>query len=83
MTTTTDTRTTPTVTKIFRRNGIAGQFALQCTVTYPGEEPSVVEFVGSTYGGPVLMVTESGHCWVSDPDRFGSFGKGWVKRFFA
>lgn len=80
---TTVERVTPTVTKVFRRNGVAGQFAVQATVTYPGEEPRVVEFVGSAYGGPVLMVTEHGHTWVTDPDRFGKFGKGWVVRFFA
>lgn len=80
---TTMIRTSPKVSKIFRRNGVAGQFAIQCTVTYPGEEPKVIEFVGSTYGGPVLMVTETGHCWVEEPLRFGAFGKGWVKRFFA
>jgi hypothetical protein len=80
---TTGTCVSPTVSKVFRRNGVAGQFAIQCTVDYPGEEPRVVEFVGSTYGGPVLMVTESGHTWVTDPGRFGSFGRGWVRRFFA
>jgi hypothetical protein len=76
------TRTTPAVTKLFRRKGVAGQFAVQATVTYPGEEPRVVEFVGSAYGGPVLMVTDTGETWVTDPDRFGAFGKGWVTRFF-
>lgn len=80
---TTTERITPTVSKVFRRNGVAGQFAVQCTVTYPGEEPRVVEFVGSSYGGPVLMVTESGHTWVTDPGRFGKFGKTWVAKFFA
>ena len=79
----TSTRTAPTLTKVYRRNGVAGQFTVQATVTYPGEESRVVEFVGSTYGGPVLMVTETGHCWVTDPGRFGSFGKNWVTRFFA
>jgi len=79
------TRTTaaPTVTKLFRRKGVAGQFAIQGTVTYPGEEPRVVEFVGSVYGGPVLMVTDLGETWVTDPGRFGTFGKGWFLRFFA
>lgn len=79
----TTTRITPTVAKMFIRKGVAGQFAVQATVTYPGEEPRVVEFVGSAYGGPVLMVTEHGETWVTDPGRFGTFGKGWVKRFFA
>ena len=80
---TASTRVTPTVTKIFSRKGVAGQFAVQATVAYPGEEPRTVEFVGSVYGGPVLMVTEHGETWVTDPGRFGTFGKAWVKKFFA
>lgn len=77
----TDTR--PTLTKMFSRKGVAGQFSVQVTVTYPEEGPRVVEFVGSVYGGPVLMVTDAGQTWVTDPARFGKFGKGWVSRFFA
>lgn len=76
-------RVAPSVTKIFSRKGVAGQFAVQATVTYPGEEPKVVEFVGSRYGGPVLMVTDTFEVFVDDPGRFGTFGKGWVKAFFA
>lgn len=74
---------TPEVTKVFSRKGVAGQFAVQCTVLYPGEEPRVVEFVGSAYGGPVLMVTDHGECWVHEPGRFGKFGKAWVRHFFG
>jgi hypothetical protein len=81
MTTSTHT-VTPSVTKLFQRKGVAGQFAVQCTVTYPGEEPRTIEFVGSSYGGPVLMVTETSETWVTEPGRFGKFGKGWVRRFF-
>lgn len=73
----------PVLTKMFTRKGVAGQFSVQVTVTYPGEEPGIVEFVGSVYGGPVLMVTDAGQTWVTDPGRFGKFGKGWVTRFFA
>ena len=80
---TTAERVAPTVTKVFQRKGVAGQFAVQATVTYPGEEPRVVEFVGSRYGGPVLMVTDTDEVWVTEPGRFGDFGKGWVRRFFA
>jgi len=76
-------RTAPTVTKMIQRKGVAGQFAVQATVTYPGEDPRVVEFVGSAHGGPVLMVTETGETWVTDPGRFGQFGRSWVRRFFA
>jgi hypothetical protein len=73
----------PTLTKMFQRKGTAGQFAVQVTVTYPGEDPRVVEFVGSVYGGPVLMVTEISETWVTEPGRFGKFGKAWVKKFYA
>lgn len=76
-------RICPTVTKVFSRKGVAGQFAVQATVTYPGEEPRVVEFVGSRYGGPVLMVTDTDEVWVAEPRRFGDFGKAWVRRFFS
>ena len=79
----TSTRVTPTVTKLFQRKGVAGQFSVQCTLIYPGEDPHIVEFVGSVYGGPVLMVTDHGETWVTDPGRFGSFGKAWVRKFFA
>lgn len=79
----TATTTAPTVTKMFQRRGVAGQFAVQCTVTYPGEDPRVMEFVGSEHGGSVLMVTDTGECWVTDPGRFGVFGKAWVRRFFS
>lgn len=77
--------TAPTVTKIVRHNGVAGQFSLQATVVYPGQDPQIVEFVGSSYDGPgpVLMVTDAGHHWVDDPGRFGRFGTAWVRRFFA
>lgn len=80
---TTSIRVTPTVTKVFQRKGIAGQFSVQATVTYPGEDSRIVEFVGSAFGGPVLMVTDLGETWVTEPGRFGKFGKSWVKRFFA
>jgi hypothetical protein len=77
------TRVTPEVTKMRQHKGVAGQFAVQATVGYPGEDPRTVEFVGSVYGGPVLMVTEHGQTWVTDPGRFGTFGQDWVRRFFA
>jgi hypothetical protein len=78
----TTTRVTPTVTKLKKINGVAGQFAVRATVAYPGEDPQVIEFVGSAYGGPVLMVTDAGQTWVTDPGRFGSFGTDWVRKFF-
>jgi 16S rRNA C1402 (ribose-2'-O) methylase RsmI len=79
----TTTRVTPTLANLRRYNGTAGQFSLAVEVTYPGEDTRTVEFVGSVYGGPVLMVTDAGQTWVTDPGRFGSFGKAWVAKFFA
>lgn len=77
----------PTLGKIKRHNGVAGQFALDVPVTYPGEDTSVVSFVGSTYGGPIVMVTPDGHqVFVSArvTDRIGSeLTPTWVQRFFG
>lgn len=75
----------PTIVSIKRSAGIAGEVRLTATVKYPSdEEPSRVTFVGSTYGGPVVMIMPSGHqLFVSDPGRHGPFGQEWVRRFFA
>ncbi len=64
--------------RITRRGGIAGQVQIDATVG----EGRVVSFVGSeAYGGPVVMIGESGaQTFVTDPGRFGSFGTDWVKR---
>ncbi len=76
--------TTPTLSKVTRRAGIAGQFEVSAEVTYPGEAPETIRFIGSTHGGPVVMVTPTGaQLFVSDPDRFGAFGTEWVRRFFT
>jgi hypothetical protein len=83
MTEITAAKITPTLSGMRRHRGLAGQFGLQVTVTYPEEEPRVVEFVGSSYGGPVLMVTDTDQVFVTDPRRFGEFGKDWVRRFFS
>lgn len=50
-----------------RRNGVAGQIAVETTVTYTYDsidggppivdEPHQVSLVGSAFGGPVLLVT--------------------------
>jgi hypothetical protein len=69
--------------KIRRSNGVAGQVSYSVDVTYPDEPTSRVEFVGSTYGGPVVMVTNSGQTFVVNPGRFGEFGPDWVRRFFG
>lgn len=63
--------------------GVAGQVSYTATVQHHGEEKTdTVTFVGSAYGGPVVMVLPSGmQSFVSDPGRFGEFGEQWVRRF--
>lgn len=74
----------PTVERVARHAGVAGQYSVTAEVTYPGEAPETITFVGSTYGGPVVMVTPSGvQTFVTDPGRHGEFGVEWVRRFFA
>jgi hypothetical protein len=70
---------------IRKQNGPAGQIA------YTAEtEDGPLTFVGSVYGGPIVMVTPSGaQTFVSDPGRFSSgpnrFGnlltEEWVESF--
>lgn len=73
----------PTLGTIKRHNGVAGQVSYSVQVTYEGEAPEWITFVGSTYGGPVVMVTPRGHeTFVTEPARFGEFGPDWVRRFF-
>lgn len=86
-----DTTTSPTLDKVTRHAGIAGQFEVSAEVTYPGEQARTVAFVGSVYGGPVVMVTPSSlgqsvQTFVSDPGRHGDFAVTpieWVHRFFG
>jgi hypothetical protein len=73
----------PTLGLITRRDGVAGQVMFFVTVSYPDEPTSLVTFSGSIYGGPVVMITESGQTFVTNPERFGEFGREWVRRFFA
>lgn len=79
---------TTTVKTVTRIAGIAGQVAYRVTVQYEGadwSELSTCELVGSeVYGGPVVMVAPSGaQTFVTDPGRFGLFGREWVRRFFG
>ncbi len=74
----------PTILSIKSTNEIGGRVAHMATVQWPGEEPEVVGFIGSIYGGPVVMVTETfGQVFVTDPGRFGDFSVEWVRRFYA
>jgi hypothetical protein len=76
---------TPTIHRLKRQSGIAGQFEITATVEYPGEGEREVTFVGSTYGvdGPVVMISDGRQTFVSDPGRFGEFNEAWVRAFFA
>jgi hypothetical protein len=74
----------PTLGKIRKQNGVAGQVSCSVPVTYPGEDTKTVTFVGSAYGGPVVMVTPGGRqTFVRNADRHGTFGEAWVRSFFA
>lgn len=74
----------PEIGTITRKNGIAGQFSLSVPVTYPGEGSNVVEFVGSAYDAPVVMISATGtQTIVSNSSRFGEFSEDWVRRFFT
>lgn len=75
---------TPTLHKITRQAGVAGQVSVTAEVQYEGEAVETVTFVGSVYGGPVVMITPEGNqFFVTDADRFGEFGPEWVRKFFA
>ena len=53
--------TAPTEIKIGRRiNGVAGQYAYNVDVTYPGQTAYRTTFVGNIYGGPVT----TGSYWI-------------------
>lgn len=77
----------PEVLSIVRSVGVAGNYALTARVRYGDEVPSSVAFHSSSYGGGVVMVTESGvQCFVarSVRDRIGDrLTVGWVHRFFG
>ena len=77
----------PNVTVGKRQNGVAGDYAYVATVTYPGEQPERVTFQSSTYGPPIVMVTEGlpGGVFVSERvlDRCGrTLTPEWVQAFF-
>jgi len=77
----------PTILNIKRHAGIAGQYSLSAVVQYDGEPAETVEFVGSVYGPPIVMVTPAGHqVYVSDSviSRIGSrLTPEWVRAFFG
>lgn len=78
----------PVVTDIKRVNGVADQVGYTATVTYEGEDPSLVTFTGSVHGGPIVMVTPGNPrgVFVSNrvTERIGStLSPEWVRQFFA
>lgn len=75
----------PRVENVKRHTGVAGQYSYTADVTIEGEGTERYEFVSSSYGGPVVMVTPSGaQAFVTNPGRFGAELDGnWLRRFFA
>lgn len=75
-----------TIHRITRTAGIAGQLQYTATVQYGDEDPRAVTFIGSQFGGPVLMRTTAGagvtEVFVTNPNRFGGFSERWVRNFF-
>lgn len=67
--------------------GVAGQYSLTAQVEYPGEGVSSVTFVGSYFGAPIVMVTESGLQTIVSRDvteRIGSkLTPEWIRGFFG
>ncbi|WP_301850435.1 hypothetical protein [Rhodococcus pyridinivorans] len=76
-------RIAPELGPIIKKNGIAGQFSFCVSVTYPGESPQTVEFVGRAQGETVVMCHGGEQTFVDDPGRFGDFSPEWVRRFYA
>lgn len=83
---------TVTVDNMSRVDGIAGNYAYGCRVTYrhPADTADArasehwVSFSGSSFGAPVVMVTEHGQTFVTDWRRFGDeLTADWVRRFFG
>jgi hypothetical protein len=72
---------------IRKTTGLAGQIQFDAVVAYVEDDGvaalNTTSFVGSVYGGPVVMIGSTGtQTFVADPDRFGKFGEVWVRRFF-
>jgi hypothetical protein len=75
---------TPVVEQIKKVSAIAGQTQFNAKVRYPGEPSEIHGFVGMVGEyGPVVAISPAGHqIFVTDPGRFGPFGKEWVERFY-
>lgn len=75
------------IQKIKLRTGIAGEIAADAYVTYEDNPVETITFVGSIYGGPVVMILPNGvQTFVRNNERFGNFATdrlGWVRTFFG
>lgn len=78
---------TPKLDRIQRHAGTAGQFSYTVEVTYPDETADTLTFVGSTYGGPIIMITATGRQHIVTrgvTERIGSkLDPTWIRRFFG
>ena len=77
----------PEILSITREAGIAGQYGYAVRVQYDSEPVETVRFVGSAYGGPVVMVSPNGTQVFVDravTERCGAtLTPEWVRRFYG
>lgn len=67
------TATRGKVVKLRRSAGIAGLFAVTVTATYEDDPEIAITFIGSVYGGPVVIELPSGaQTFVTAPERSAS-----------
>ena len=67
-----------------RRNGVAGQFAIDVEVDWGDGEPTAASFIGSVYGGSPVLVVGGIETFVSRSVNCGDFAsdpKAWVEEF--
>ena len=81
--------TAPTLGKITREVGLAGQYAYSVPVTYPSEPTKIVSFVGWHGSRTVVMVTGHGHAEQTyvTPNVVrrcgGTLSPDWIREFFS
>ena len=86
--TTTGTAPGATLLAIRREEGVAGQYAYHCRIKYfPDEPASRVTFVGSAYGGSVVMISEVwGQMIVAEEVAYrcgALLSPEWIRRFYS
>ena len=73
----------PRILNITGGESMADRRVYNVVVQYPGESSKNIGFAGPASGtGPVVMITQRGQVFVTDPSRFGKFGRDWIRRFF-